>query len=137
LLDQDPNTGDLFRISSSFRVEVLIQGSPQSLFTGDWLIDDPGEPHANAGPGTMGSDQDARAVTTKVLNLQNLRGQTLLFRCLDTGFITTAPAQTRYQKARGVDPARRGLVGERPANWIKEVPLTTCEHCGMGVRRNQ
>ena len=33
LLDQDPNTGDLFRISSSFRVEALIQGSPQSLFT--------------------------------------------------------------------------------------------------------
>jgi len=28
-------------------------------------------------------------VTTKVLNLQNLRGQTLLFRCLETGFVTT------------------------------------------------
>jgi hypothetical protein len=27
LLDQDPNTGDLFAISSSFRVEVPIQGS--------------------------------------------------------------------------------------------------------------
>jgi len=34
-------------------------------------------------------------VTTKVLNLQNLRGQTLLFRCLETGFVTTAPALTR------------------------------------------
>ncbi|MFM7548195.1 MAG: hypothetical protein ACKO8I_04845 [Cyanobacteriota bacterium] len=34
------------------------------------------------------------AVTT--FNLQNLRGQCLLFRCLETGFVTTAPALTRY-----------------------------------------
>ena len=78
-----------------------------------------------------------RKVTTRVLKLQNLRGQTLLFRCLETGFVTTAPALTRYQKARGVDPARRELVGERPANWVKEVPSTTCEHCGMKVKGNQ
>jgi hypothetical protein len=85
----------------------------------------------------MGSDQEARAVTARVLNLQNLRGQTLLFRCLETGFVTTAPALTRYQKARGIDPARRELMGERPANWIKEVPSTTCEHCGMEVKGTQ
>jgi len=76
-------------------------------------------------------------VPPKVLNLQNLRGQTLLFRCLETGFVTTAPALTRYQKARGVDPGRRELVGERPANWVKEIPSTTCEHCGMEIRGTQ
>ena len=85
----------------------------------------------------MGSIQDARAVTTRVLNLQNLRGQTLLFRCLETGFVTTAPALTRYQKARGIDHAQRELVGERPANWVKEVPSTICEHCGMEIKGNQ
>jgi len=85
----------------------------------------------------MGSIQDARAVTTRVLNLQNLRGQTLLFRCLETGFVTTAPALTRYQQGRGIDPSQRGLVGERPSNWVKEVPSTTCEHCGMLVKGNQ
>ena len=87
--------------------------------------------------GTMGSIQDARAVTTRVLNLQNLRGQTLLFRCLETGFVTTAPALTRYQQGRGIDPSQRELVGERPSNWVKEVPSTTCEHCGMEVKGNQ
>jgi hypothetical protein len=85
----------------------------------------------------MGSVQSDRAVPTEIFNLQNLRGQTLLFRCLETGFVTTAPALTRYQKARCIDPARRELVGERPANWIKEVPLTTCEHCGMEDKGNQ
>jgi len=54
-----------------------------------------------------------RKVTTKVLNLKNLRGQTLLFRCLEKGFVTTAPALTRYQKARGVDPGRRQNL------WVK------------------
>jgi len=76
-------------------------------------------------------------VTTKVLNLQNLRGQTRLFCFLETGFVTTAPALTRYQKARGIDPERRELVGERPAGWSKEVPSTTCEHCGMEIRGTQ
>ena len=70
-------------------------------------------------------------------NTQNLRGQALLFRCLETGFITTAPALTRYQQGRGIDPSRRELVGERPANWIREAPTTSCEHCGMVVRGNQ
>ena len=51
-------------------------------------------------------------VTT--FNQQNLRGQSLLFRCLETGFVTTAPALTRYQQGRGIDPNRRELVGERP-----------------------
>ncbi len=68
---------------------------------------------------------------------QNLRGQTVLFRCLETGFVTTAPALIRYQKARDIDPARRELVGERPANWVKGVPSTTCEHCGLEVKGNQ
>jgi len=78
-----------------------------------------------------------RIVTSHPTKLQNLRGQTLLFRCLDTGFITTAPALTRYQHGRGIDPARRELVGERPANWVKEVPTSTCEHCGAVIRGNQ
>ena len=79
----------------------------------------------------------AESVSSAAFNRQNLRGQTLLFRCLETGFVTTAPALTRYQKARGIDPARRELVGERPANWIKAVPSTICEHCGMEVKGNQ
>jgi hypothetical protein len=77
------------------------------------------------------------SVSPAAFNLHNLRGQTLLFRCLETGFVTTAPALTRYQKARGIDPARRELLGERPANWVKAVPSTTCEHCGMMVKGNQ
>ncbi len=48
--------------------------------------------------------------------------------------ITTAPALTRYQQGRGIDPSRRELVGDRPANWIKQAPTTVCEHCGMTVR---
>jgi hypothetical protein len=79
----------------------------------------------------------AESVGTGAFNLQNLRGQTLLFRCLVTRFVTTAPALTRYQKARGIDPARRELVGERPTNWIKAVPSTTCEFCGIEVKGNQ
>ena len=70
-------------------------------------------------------------------NPTNLKGQSLLFRCLVTGFVTTAPALTRYQKGRGIDPTQRELVGDRPMDWIKAVPTTTCEHCGMVVRGNQ
>ena len=69
--------------------------------------------------------------------LKNLRGQSLLFRCLETGFVTTAPALSRYQQGRGIDPTHRALVGERPSNWIKEVPASACEHCGMVVKGNQ
>ena len=76
-------------------------------------------------------------LTTPSRKLQNLRGQILLFRCLETGFVTTAPALCRYQSGRGIDPSRRELVGERPAKWVKEVPTTTCEHCGMVVRGTQ
>ena len=76
-------------------------------------------------------------VTTTTFNTQNLRGQSLLFRCLETGFITTAPALTRYQQGRSINPDRRELVGERPASWIKEVPTTTCDHCGLEVKGNQ
>jgi hypothetical protein len=67
-------------------------------------------------------------------NTQNLRGQSLLFRCLETEFITTAPALTRYQQGRDIDPNRRELVGEKPSAWIKEVPTTNCEHCGVVVK---
>ena len=28
-------------------------------------------------------------------------------------------------------------MGERPANWIMEMPSTTCEHCEMEVKGNQ
>ena len=79
----------------------------------------------------------AESVSPAAFNLQNLRGQTLLFRCLETGFVATAPALTRYQKARGIDPAQRELVGERPVNWVKEAPSTTCEHCGLDVKGTQ
>jgi hypothetical protein len=70
-------------------------------------------------------------------NTQNLRGQSLLFRCLVTGFVTTATALTRYQQGRGIDPMQRELVGERPSNWSSEAPTTICEHCGMVVKGNQ
>jgi hypothetical protein len=76
-------------------------------------------------------------VITNSYNIKNLRGQAILFRCLETGFVTTAPALTRYQRGRGVDPSRRELMGERPANWVKGVPTTVCEHCGMIVKGNQ
>ena len=72
--------------------------------------------------------------TATTFNTQNLRGQTLLFRCLETGFVTTAPALTRYQQGRGIDPSRRELIGNRPANWIREAPTTVCEHCGMAIK---
>ncbi len=74
---------------------------------------------------------------TTAYNTQNLRGQSLLFRCLDTGFVTTAPALTRYQQGRGIDSSRRELVGERPSNWIRKMPSTTCEHCGFEVKETQ
>ena len=74
---------------------------------------------------------------TTTYNTQNLRGQTLLFRCLETGFVTTAPALTRYQQGRGINPSRRELVGERPANWIRQVPSTVCDRCGLAVKGNQ
>ena len=73
----------------------------------------------------------------KSVNTQNLRGQALLFRCLGTGFVTTAPALTRYQQGRGINPGRRELVGDRPATWIPQAPSTICEHCGTVVRGNQ
>ena len=70
-------------------------------------------------------------------NLQNLCGQTLLFRCLETGFITTAPALTRYQQGRDIDPTRRELLGERPTNWVREIPTSTCEHSGAVIKGTQ
>jgi hypothetical protein len=76
-------------------------------------------------------------MTANPTKLKNLRGQNLLFRCLETGFVTTAPALTRYQKARGIEPTRRELVGERPSNWIKAVPTTICANCGMQVNGNE
>jgi hypothetical protein len=78
----------------------------------------------------------AESLSPAAFNLQNLRGQTLLFRCLETGFVTTAPALTRYQQGRGIHPSRRELVGKRPANWVKEAPSTTCEYCGMEAKGN-
>jgi len=40
------------------------------------------------------------------------------------------------QKARGVDPERRELVGERPAR-ARENTSSTCEHKAMEVKGNQ
>ena len=80
-------------------------------------------------------DPALMAVTS--FNLQNLRGQSLLFRCLDTGFVTTAPALTRYQQGRGIHPSRRELVGERPAQWCRSRPVTICKHCGLTIKGNQ
>ena len=74
---------------------------------------------------------------TTTFNTRNLRGQSLLFRCLETGFITTAPALTRYQQGRGIDPSRRELVGERPAQWRRTPPVTICDRCGLVVKGNQ
>jgi hypothetical protein len=39
-----------------------------------------------------------------------------------TGFVTTAPALTRYEQGRGIDPSERELVSERPSNWSSEAP---------------
>ena len=71
------------------------------------------------------------------LKRPNLKGQALLFRCLETGFVTTAPALNRYQQGRGIDTGRRELVGERPANWTPQVPTTICSNCGKLVKGNQ
>ena len=77
------------------------------------------------------------SISLSAFNIQNLRGQSLLFRCLETGFVTTAPALGRYQRGRGIDPSRTELVGERPSNWVRKAPKTVCEHCGMVVTGTQ
>ena len=81
--------------------------------------------------------EDLALMTATTFNVQNLRGQSLLFRCLETGFVTTAPALTRYQQGRGIDPCRRELVGERPEQWCRSRPVTICEHCGVAIKGNQ
>lgn len=88
-------------------------------------------------PRSLQKPSQGSAVSNKVFNVQNLRGQTLLFRCLETGFVTTAPALGRYQRGRGIDPSRRELVGQRPSDWVKGVPTTTCEHCGLEIKGTQ
>ena len=85
------------------------------------------------GASSLSESKDA-ATARRILNL---RGQGLLFRCLETGFVTTAPALTRYQQGRGIDPQRRELVGERPADWFHGIPTTLCQHCGLEVKGNQ
>ena len=69
----------------------------------------------------MGAMDPARAMPT-TLNTQNLRGQSMLFRCLAKGFVATAPALILCEQGRGIEPSRRELVGERPENWICQVP---------------
>jgi hypothetical protein len=49
----------------------------------------------------------------------------------------TAPALTRYQQGRGIDPNQRELVSERPENSIRQAPTTVCQHCGMAIKGNQ
>ncbi len=52
-------------------------------------------------------------------NVQNLRGQALLFRCLDTGFVTTAPVLTRYQQEpRSPGNSERSSLPERRISRI-------------------
>ncbi len=46
-------------------------------------------------------------------------------------------ALSRYQQGRGIDPTLREFVGERPANWVREVPTSTCEHYGAIIKGNQ
>ena len=94
-----------------------------------------GAPAPSVPPWVEEGDSALMALTS--FNLQNLRGQSLLFRCLDTGFVTTAPALTRYQQGRGIDTSRRELVGERPAQWCRSRPVTICEHCGLAIKGNQ
>jgi hypothetical protein len=45
-----------------------------------------------------------------------------------TGFVTTAPALTRYEQGRGIDPSERELVGERPSNWSSEAPHSVVDY---------
>jgi hypothetical protein len=52
---------------------------------------------------------------------QGWGGPTLLFRCLEPGFVTTAPAMTRYQKGRSINSSRWALAKERRSNWIKSI----------------
>lgn len=47
---------------------------------------------------------DPALMTATTFNIHNLRGQSLLFRCLETGFVTTAPALTRISKAVASTP---------------------------------
>ena len=53
-------------------------------------------------------------MTVNPTKLQNLRGQTLLFRCLETGFVTTAPARI----AEGTFPKQIPL-GPRLVVWVE------------------
>lgn len=64
----------------------------------------------------------AESVGPAAFNLQNLWGQALLFRCLETGFVTTAPALTRYQKTRG------GAI-QHEKNWFVSVLPTWSRGC--------
>jgi len=50
---------------------------------------------------------------------------------METGFVTTAPALTRYQKARGVDPGRR--VGDGSKRSRSEVWRRVEESEDVGV----
>lgn len=83
-------------------------------------------------------DVVARYVPAEHVRKQlTVSGQRLLFRCLDTGFISTGPGLTRYQQGRNIDVNRRERLGPRPENWTPEVPTTVCEICGIVVRGNQ
>jgi hypothetical protein len=75
-------------------------------------------------------------LTATATKLNNLQGQTLLFCCLETGFVTTAPALNRNQQGRGICSSRNELAGECPSNLIKTVPSSNCEHCWMEFKGN-
>ena len=62
---------------------------------------------------------DAPVPVATRFNTQNLRGQSLLFQCLGSGFLTTAHAPGRYQQGRGLTRHSR--------NWWASVLLIGSE----------
>ena len=75
-----------------------------------------------------------KAESILLANEQNLKGQQMLWRCLETGFVTSAPALARYQAGRGIDTTRREFVGERPPGWKRQVPVQECDRCGLKIQ---
>jgi len=71
---------------------------------------------------------------TPMANEQNLIGQNKLYRCLVTGFVTSAPALARYQKGRGIPTDQREFVGLKPDGWKRSKPKQTCSNCGAVIQ---
>ncbi len=81
--------------------------------------------------------KDPHDVSPKPLRPKlTISGQKLLFRCLETGFVSTGPGLSRYQQGRSIDPASRERLGPRPGDWKPLVPTKVCEICDQVVRGN-